>query len=183
MDIQMPKMDGIHASELIRQLPHHNSTPIVAVTAHAASGEREHLLQAGMDDYLAKPIDEKMLTRVLSRYHSGDVENAIADDAPLSLDWPLALRQAANKPDLARDLLQMLLDFPPQVRERVQALLDGQHDDGSSIWSISCTAAAATAACRASSSCVSTSSGSCVRASPTTNWSRSGWSCWMRLNW
>ncbi|WP_302789737.1 response regulator, partial [Escherichia coli] len=70
---------------LIRQLPHHNSTPIVAVTAHAASGEREHLLQAGMDDYLAKPIDEKMLTRVLSRYHSGDVENAIADDAPLSL--------------------------------------------------------------------------------------------------
>ncbi len=112
MDIQMPKMDGIHASELIRQLPHHNSTPIVAVTAHAASGEREHLLQAGMDDYLAKPIDEKMLTRVLSRYHSGDVENAIADDAPLSLDWPLALRQAANKPDLARDLLQMLLDFP-----------------------------------------------------------------------
>ena len=99
MDIQMPKMDGIHASELIRQLPHHNSTPIVAVTAHAASGEREHLLQAGMDDYLAKPIDEKMLTRVLSRYHSGDVENAIADDAPLSLDWPLALRQAANKPD------------------------------------------------------------------------------------
>ncbi|WP_373275839.1 response regulator [Serratia marcescens] len=129
MDIQMPKMDGIHASELIRQLPHHNSTPIVAVTAHAASGEREHLLQAGMDDYLAKPIDEKMLTRVLSRYHSGDVENAIADDAPLSLDWPLALRQAANKPDLARDLLQMLLDFLPQVRERVQALLDGQHDD------------------------------------------------------
>lgn len=129
MDIQMPKMDGIHASELIRQLPHHNSTPIVAVTAHAASGEREHLLQAGMDDYLAKPIDEKMLTRVLSRYHSGDVENAVADDAPLSLDWPLALRQAANKPDLARDLLQMLLDFLPQVRERVQALLDGQHDD------------------------------------------------------
>ncbi|SUI39179.1 Signal transduction histidine-protein kinase BarA [Serratia marcescens] len=114
MDIQMPKMDGIHASELIRQLPHHNSTPIVAVTAHAASGEREHLLQAGMDDYLAKPIDEKMLTRVLSRYHSGEMENAVADDAPLSLDWPLALRQAANKPDLARDLLQMLLDFLPQ---------------------------------------------------------------------
>lgn len=129
MDIQMPKMDGIHASELIRQLPHHNSTPIVAVTAHAASGEREHLLQAGMDDYLAKPIDEKMLTRVLSRYHSGEMENAVADDAPLSLDWPLALRQAANKPDLARDLLQMLLDFLPQVRERVQALLEGQHDD------------------------------------------------------
>ncbi|CAI0929441.1 two-component sensor histidine kinase BarA [Serratia ficaria] len=131
MDIQMPKIDGIRTSELIRQLPHHNSTPIVAVTAHAVSGEREHLLQAGMDDYLAKPIDEAMLTRVLSRYHSGEPPAAPrqAGEPPLSLDWPLALRQAANKQDLARDLLQMLLDFLPQVRERVQALLDGQPDD------------------------------------------------------
>lgn len=132
MDIQMPKIDGIRTSELIRQLPHHNSTPIVAVTAHAVSGEREHLLQAGMDDYLAKPIDEAMLTRVLSRYHSGEPEAATQHPAgqPLSLDWPLALRQAANKQDLARDLLQMLLDFLPQVSERVQALLKSRPDDG-----------------------------------------------------
>ncbi|ANS41189.1 two-component sensor histidine kinase BarA [Serratia inhibens] len=125
MDIQMPNIDGIRTSELIRQLPHHNSTPIVAVTAHAVSGEREHLLQAGMDDYLAKPIDEAMLTRVLARYYSGEP----AAEPLLSLDWPLALRQAANKQDLARDLLQMLLDFLPQVSERVQAVLDGTPDD------------------------------------------------------
>lgn len=129
MDIQMPNIDGIRTAELIRQMPHHNSTPIVAVTAHAVSGEREHLLQSGMDDYLAKPIDEAMLTRVLSRYHSdGDTQSAAlphAGDAQLSLDWPLALRQAANKEDLARDLLHMLLDFLPQVKKQVQALLDG----------------------------------------------------------
>jgi two-component system sensor histidine kinase BarA len=131
MDIQMPNIDGIRTSELIRQLPHHNSTPIVAVTAHAVSGEREHLLQAGMDDYLAKPIDEAMLTRVLARYYSGEPEPEMAVNQPLlSLDWPLALRQAANKPDLAHDLLQMLLDFLPQVSERVQAILDGTPDDG-----------------------------------------------------
>jgi two-component system sensor histidine kinase BarA len=131
MDIQMPNIDGIRTSELIRQLPHHNSTPIVAVTAHAVSGEREHLLQAGMDDYLAKPIDEAMLTRVLARYYSGEPEQETAVNQPLlSLDWPLALRQAANKPDLAHDLLQMLLDFLPQVSERVQAILDGTPDDG-----------------------------------------------------
>ncbi|MFI8415210.1 two-component sensor histidine kinase BarA [Serratia sp. NPDC078593] len=134
MDIQMPNIDGIRTSELIRQMPHHNSTPIVAVTAHAVSGEREHLLQAGMDDYLAKPIDEAMLTRVLSRYHGGlsEPEPVLprpAGDPQLSLDWSLALRQAANKEDLARDLLQMLLDFLPQVTERVQALLDGAQDD------------------------------------------------------
>ncbi|MFP7608255.1 two-component sensor histidine kinase BarA [Serratia quinivorans] len=131
MDIQMPNIDGIRTSELIRQLPHHNSTPIVAVTAHAVSGEREHLLQAGMDDYLAKPIDEAMLTRVLARYYSGEPEPETAVNQPLlSLDWPLALRQAANKPDLAHDLLQMLLDFLPQVSGRVQAILDGTPDDG-----------------------------------------------------
>ncbi|CAI1109211.1 two-component sensor histidine kinase BarA [Serratia quinivorans] len=131
MDIQMPNIDGIRTSELIRQLPHHNSTPIVAVTAHAVSGEREHLLQAGMDDYLAKPIDEAMLTRVLARYYSGEPEPETAVNRPLlSLDWPLALRQAANKPDLAHDLLQMLLDFLPQVSDRVQAILDGTPDDG-----------------------------------------------------
>ncbi len=131
MDIQMPNIDGIRTSELIRQLPHHNSTPIVAVTAHAVSGEREHLLQAGMDDYLAKPIDEAMLTRVLARYYSGEPEPENGVNQPLlSLDWPLALRQAANKPDLAHDLLQMLLDFLPQVSGRVQAILDGAPDDG-----------------------------------------------------
>jgi len=129
----MPNIDGIRTSELIRQLPHHNSTPIVAVTAHAVSGEREHLLQAGMDDYLAKPIDEAMLTRVLARYHSGEPDPVTpapvpVNEPPLSLDWALALRQAANKPDLARDLLQMLLDFLPQVSERVQAMLDGTPD-------------------------------------------------------
>ncbi|MFS7189550.1 two-component sensor histidine kinase BarA [Serratia proteamaculans] len=131
MDIQMPNIDGIRTSGLIRQLPHHNSTPIVAVTAHAVSGEREHLLQAGMDDYLAKPIDEAMLTRVLARYYSGEPEPVAPLNQPLlSLDWPLALRQAANKPDLAHDLLQMLLDFLPQVSGRVQAMLDGTPDDG-----------------------------------------------------
>ncbi|WP_411751015.1 two-component sensor histidine kinase BarA [Serratia sp. (in: enterobacteria)] len=134
MDIQMPNIDGIRASELIRQMPHHNSTPIVAVTAHAVSGEREHLLQAGMDDYLAKPIDEAMLTRVLSRYHTLELEPEPAQprspaEPPLSLDWPLALRQAANKEDLARDLLQMLVEFLPQVSDRVKAVLEGEEDD------------------------------------------------------
>lgn len=135
MDIQMPNIDGIQASELIRQIPHHNSTPIIAVTAHAVSGEREYLLQAGMDDYLAKPIDEAMLTQVLSRYHTIDVvpdpiKQRAPTETPLSLDWPLALRQAANKEDLAHDLLQMLVDFLPQVSDRVKALLDGEPDEG-----------------------------------------------------
>ncbi|MWL73763.1 response regulator, partial [Escherichia coli] len=55
MDIQMPDMDGIRACELIRQLPHQQQTPVIAVTAHAMAGQKEKLLGAGMNDYLAKP--------------------------------------------------------------------------------------------------------------------------------
>ena len=69
MDIQMPDIDGIRASEIIRTLPNHATTPIVAVTAHAIDGEREHLIRAGMNDYLAKPIDENKLAQVLARTH------------------------------------------------------------------------------------------------------------------
>lgn len=137
MDIQMPGMDGIRASEHIRQLSRHATTSIIAVSAHSLSDERKSLLQAGMDGYLAKPIDEQMLASVLARYTrpqntQADSENdGIAhlltehDDSQLSLDWSLATRQAANKPDLARDLLQMLLDTLPGVQQHVETLLAG----------------------------------------------------------
>jgi CheY-like chemotaxis protein/HPt (histidine-containing phosphotransfer) domain-containing protein len=58
MDISMPEMDGITATKKIRQLPGEASNiPIVAITAHALSGDRERFLEAGMDDYLIKPIN------------------------------------------------------------------------------------------------------------------------------
>lgn len=68
MDIQMPDIDGLRASEIIRGYPEHVSTPIIAVTAHAMDGEKQKLFKAGMTDYLAKPIDEDKLSHLLSRY-------------------------------------------------------------------------------------------------------------------
>lgn len=136
MDIQMPEIDGLRAAELLRQIPRHRLTPIVAVTAHTLGNEREDLLNAGMDDYLAKPIDEAMLQRLLARYcsagHATLASLPVADNLPsppdITLDWQLALRQAANKPDLAQDLLTMLNDFMPEVKQRVEAVLAGAQD-------------------------------------------------------
>ena len=70
MDVQMPVMDGIEATKRIRSdvsgtLP--RDIPIIAVTAHALAGDREVLLEAGMDDYLTKPLSLQKLQEVLER--------------------------------------------------------------------------------------------------------------------
>ena len=69
MDIQMPGIDGIEVTRRTRLLPGpERRTPIVALTAHAMLGDRQRFLDAGMDDYLAKPIEEQELARVLLRW-------------------------------------------------------------------------------------------------------------------
>lgn len=70
MDVQMPVMDGIEATVAIRKKEKltGNRHPIIALTAHAMHGDRERCLQAGMDDYLAKPLDRDILTDMLARY-------------------------------------------------------------------------------------------------------------------
>lgn len=67
MDIQMPVMDGYQATEAVRALPNSKKgTPIIALTAHAMKGDRERCLSTGMDAYLAKPIDEKELMKLVN---------------------------------------------------------------------------------------------------------------------
>jgi two-component system sensor histidine kinase/response regulator len=67
MDIQMPEMDGIEATRRIRAVPGLHALPIVAMTAHTMFGDRERCLQAGMNDYVSKPIDRKELFTALRR--------------------------------------------------------------------------------------------------------------------
>ncbi|UDL87999.1 PAS domain-containing protein [Mesorhizobium sp. PAMC28654] len=70
MDVSMPEMNGLEATAAIRRLEEDNGThiPIVGVTAHALKGDRERCLEAGMDDYLPKPISPRALLEKVERW-------------------------------------------------------------------------------------------------------------------
>ena len=93
MDVQMPEMDGLQATGIIRDarsgFPHHD-IPIIAMTAHALKGDRERCLEAGMDDYISKPVKPSAIDEILGKYLRtktvADVRAPGADAPPASAD-------------------------------------------------------------------------------------------------
>jgi two-component system sensor histidine kinase/response regulator len=104
MDMQMPVMDGIEATRILRSDPRFERLPIIAMTANALVSDREQCLQAGMNDHIAKPIDPDQLFGVLLRWikrpdgdgagvrewvearHAATPTAASAVDGPLDID-------------------------------------------------------------------------------------------------
>jgi CheY-like chemotaxis protein len=68
MDIQMPEMDGLEATKIIRGIDGYDKIPIVAMTAHAMSGDRELSLKSGMNDHVNKPIDVQELFKAIAKW-------------------------------------------------------------------------------------------------------------------
>jgi len=87
MDVQMSEMDGLEASRQIRADPEITQhIPIIAMTAHALKGDRERCLEAGMDDYVSKPIDAKSLLAVLDRWTGDQVQERPAGAVEAGLE-------------------------------------------------------------------------------------------------
>lgn len=68
MDIQMPVMDGIEATRRLRQNPRFRDLPVIALTAHSMAGDKQRYLNAGMNDYISKPMDSAQLFRLLRKW-------------------------------------------------------------------------------------------------------------------
>jgi CheY-like chemotaxis protein/HPt (histidine-containing phosphotransfer) domain-containing protein len=101
MDCQMPVMDGYSAATAIRAWERENDvprTPIIALTAHAFSGERDKVLSAGMDDYMTKPVPARQLESVLARWLVS-VEVPTEASPPVVEAMPAELELAAREPE------------------------------------------------------------------------------------
>ena len=84
MDVQMPEMDGIEATRVIRRTHTASDLPIIAMTAHAYERERQNCLDAGMNDHSAKPIEPALLVEKLSRWLKPKAQRPSSVSAPLA---------------------------------------------------------------------------------------------------
>ena len=68
MDVQMPEMDGLECTRILRRLPAARTIPIVACTANTASEVRSSCIESGMDDFLSKPVHTSELLEIVTKY-------------------------------------------------------------------------------------------------------------------
>ena len=125
MDVQMPIMSGEEATACIRQGERDSGRhlPIIAMTAHAMKGDRERLLRAGMDDYLAKPIQSSELMRVLERFTPGEPFDP--PDHEL-VDRAAALAFMGGDPNILADIAGLFLEDFPKIVAEIQSAVAGR---------------------------------------------------------
>lgn len=136
MDISMPEMDGLEATKIIRSTPGPNrETPIIAMTAHAMRGDREIGLAAGMNDYLARPVNRQQLFAAIARQRDrprpvppasvSSINRDGTTQAP-RLDCDLLEQLGADtSPEMLPEFLRLYLgDASTRLKDIVQAHLD-----------------------------------------------------------
>jgi len=132
MDVQMPEMDGLDTTVAIRALEDKTVAhiPIVAMTAHAMTGDRERCLAAGMDGYVSKPIRAQELARaiaqVMSASKTGKVAGPIANRENSTIDPVALLAGVGGNRRLLRKLARLFLaDYPVHLAHIKNALRAG----------------------------------------------------------
>jgi CheY-like chemotaxis protein len=108
MDVLMPEMDGLDATRRIRErLPPERQPRIIAMTANALSGDRERCLEAGMDDYISKPIQLPELAKVIERNRPG-AQGRPADSANI-VTTPALVPVTENASGYSQEAIDRLL--------------------------------------------------------------------------
>jgi CheY-like chemotaxis protein len=142
MDLEMPEMDGLEATQRLRSSSGENGPPlqpengqpvVVGLSAHAGEGFRQKCTQAGMDDFLSKPVTLEDLRLVLQRWlgtgnggqGAADHESAKAPEGKPLFDHHKLLEQLGGDAELLEQLLDIFIqDAPPRLERIRQALAD-----------------------------------------------------------
>jgi len=135
MDVQMPEMGGLEATQLIREKEKSTGEhlPILAMTAHAMQGDRERCIAAGMDGYLAKPIDPKSFLQTVEGISQRATQSETtpqeagsrdaSSDAPRALDTKALLEWFSGNRKLLRSIVKTFRDDCPRMMARIRSAL------------------------------------------------------------
>ena len=111
MDIQMPGMDGYKTTHIIREQMHIN-TPIIAMTAHAFSGEKEKCIHAGMNDYLSKPFKEnELLLKIAQWGGNGNKRGSVSEGV---IDLSFLAEQTRNNRGFIKEMTRIFIQETPK---------------------------------------------------------------------
>jgi len=132
MDVQMPEMDGLEATAAIRarEVQTGAHVPIIAMTAHAMKGDRERCLEAGMDQYVSKPIRARQLFDAINEAIGVSARSMDGNAAPAveggDFDWQEALDAVKGDRGLLKVVVETLVQEMPRLMVDVRrAIADG----------------------------------------------------------
>jgi signal transduction histidine kinase/CheY-like chemotaxis protein/HPt (histidine-containing phosphotransfer) domain-containing protein len=122
MDVQMPEMGGIEATAEIRkrEVTSGAHVRIIAMTAHAMSGDRDRCLAAGMDGYLSKPINQPMLLKVVEQGGNGE-----QPPARPAIDQPALLARVGGDLELMHEVIRLFMEDCPMRLSTIHAAILG----------------------------------------------------------
>jgi CheY-like chemotaxis protein len=129
MDLQMPNMNGLEATEAIRAAG--IDTPIIAVTASAVTEDKERCLKAGMNDFLAKPFKKRDLEPIVSRWiheesGAGNPTPAEPGNGPVIFDWAEAVETFMGEEKVVRELLETYKTKAAEEMASIRQALDAR---------------------------------------------------------
>ena len=119
MDVQMPVLDGLETTRAIRRNPNWDYLPIIAMTAHAMIGDRERCLQAGMNAYVSKPVQQAGLIAVIEQYLASGTGESTAPQAR-GVDRILTDKLMQADRALVSDMLRLFMEVAPDRMEKLE---------------------------------------------------------------
>lgn len=147
MDLQMPVMDGLEATKIIRSNPRHKALPIIAMTANAMPEDKERCLEAGMNDHVAKPIEIKRLIAALNRWinpgkrktpppsrevkENSEISETIPDLPGFDVEKGLEI--LGGNQSLYRNLLVKLYEDFSDSAQKIKSYLDKNDEENAEI--------------------------------------------------